>query len=77
MRRKHLQLNTNLRMRLKVNEDKSGVRQPHEVHFIAPGGRSPCCARAASGHTAARPSAAMKSRRRRQMLILGTLWRAE
>jgi hypothetical protein len=22
------------RMRLKVNEEKSGVRQPHEVHFL-------------------------------------------
>ena len=38
-------------MRLKVNEEKSGIRQPHEVHFL--GFRFQCRQTAEGWHTAA------------------------
>jgi hypothetical protein len=46
------------RMRLKVNEEKSGIRQPHQVHFLgfrfqcrqtAEGWHTSCCRRKRSG----------------------------
>ena len=50
------------RMRLKVNEEKSGIRQPHEVHFL--GFRFQCRQTAEGWHTAVLLSAKAERRLR-------------
>ena len=50
------------RMRLKVNEEKSGIRQPHEVHFL--GFRFQCRHTAEGWHTAVLLSAKAERRLR-------------